>query len=64
MDLRSGQRGYTYLLEILTGLVGSRRRWRTAPWLVLLFYAMFLRAHLCRAARHVRIVIRCAPMHR
>ena len=29
--------GYTYLLEILTGLAGSRQRWRTAPWLVLLF---------------------------
>ncbi len=25
--------GYTYLLEILTGLVGSRQRWRT-PWSV------------------------------
>ena len=32
--------GYTYLLEILTGLVGSRRRWRTTPWLVLLFGLM------------------------
>lgn len=34
--------GYTYLLEILTGLVGSRRRWRTAPWLVLLFGMMIV----------------------
>ncbi len=34
--------GYTYLLEILTGLVGSRRRWRTAPWLVLLFGLMIV----------------------
>ena len=25
--------GYTYLLEILTGIVGSRMRWRTMPWL-------------------------------
>jgi nucleoside-diphosphate-sugar epimerase len=32
--------GYTYLLEILTGLVGSRMRWRTMPWLVLLFGLM------------------------
>ena len=24
--------GYTYALEILTGLVGSRMRWRTMPW--------------------------------
>ncbi len=34
--------GYTYLLEVLTGLVGSRRRWRTAPWLVLLFGLMIV----------------------
>jgi nucleoside-diphosphate-sugar epimerase len=34
--------GYTYLLEILTGMVGSRRRWRTAPWLVLLFGLMIV----------------------
>ncbi|WOH53259.1 NAD-dependent epimerase/dehydratase family protein [Bradyrhizobium sp. sBnM-33] len=32
--------GYTYLLEILTGIVGSRARWRTMPWLVLLFGLM------------------------
>lgn len=24
--------GYTYALEILTGLVGARMRWRTMPW--------------------------------
>ena len=24
--------GYTYALEILTGLVGARIRWRTMPW--------------------------------
>ena len=32
--------GYTYALEILTGLVGSRMRWRTMPWLVVLFGLM------------------------
>jgi nucleoside-diphosphate-sugar epimerase len=32
--------GYTYLLEILTGLLGSRTRWRTMPWLVVLFGLM------------------------
>jgi nucleoside-diphosphate-sugar epimerase len=32
--------GYTYLLEILTGIVGSRMRWRTMPWLVVLFGLM------------------------
>ena len=34
--------GYSYLLEILTGLVGSRQRWRTMPWLVLLFGLMIV----------------------
>ena len=34
--------GYTYLLEILTGIVGSRQRWRTTPWLVLLFGLMIV----------------------
>ncbi len=32
--------GCTYLLEILTGIVGSRMRWRTMPWLVVLFGLM------------------------
>lgn len=32
--------GYTYALEILTGIIGSRARWRTMPWLVLLFGLM------------------------
>ena len=32
--------GYTYVLEILTGVIGSRTRWRTMPWLVLLFGLM------------------------
>jgi hypothetical protein len=31
---------YTYMLEILTGIVGSRCRWRTMPWLVVLFGLM------------------------
>jgi nucleoside-diphosphate-sugar epimerase len=31
---------YTYALEILTGVVGSRARWRTMPWLVVLFGLM------------------------
>jgi nucleoside-diphosphate-sugar epimerase len=31
---------YTYMLEILTGVVGSTRRWRTMPWLVVLFGLM------------------------
>ena len=32
--------GYTYMLEILTGIIGSRMRWRTMPWLVVLFGLM------------------------
>ena len=31
---------YTYMLEALTGIVGSQRRWRTMPWLVVLFGLM------------------------
>jgi nucleoside-diphosphate-sugar epimerase len=31
---------FTYMLEILTGIVGSTRRWRTMPWLVVLFGLM------------------------
>jgi hypothetical protein len=30
----------TYMLEILTGIIGSRRRWWTMPWLVVLFGLM------------------------
>lgn len=33
----AGLGALTYLIEILTGIIGSRRRWRTMPWLVLLF---------------------------
>lgn len=32
--------GYTYALEIVTGIVGSRARWRSMPWLVVLFGLM------------------------
>ena len=32
--------GYTYMLEVLTGVVGSRERWRTMPWLVVAFGMM------------------------
>ncbi|WP_296720622.1 NAD-dependent epimerase/dehydratase family protein [Erythrobacter sp.] len=28
---------FVYMVEILTGIVGSRARWRTMPWLVLAF---------------------------
>jgi nucleoside-diphosphate-sugar epimerase len=29
--------GFVYALEIVTGIIGSRVRWRTMPWLVILF---------------------------
>lgn len=32
-----GLGGITYILEILTGVIGLRARWRTMPWLVILF---------------------------
>ena len=38
----AGLGALTYLLEILTGLAGSARRWRTMPWLVVLFGVMIV----------------------
>ena len=38
----AGLGALTYLLEIITGLIGSRARWRTMPWLVLLFGFMIV----------------------
>jgi nucleoside-diphosphate-sugar epimerase/uncharacterized membrane protein len=38
----AGVGAVTYLLEILTGLIGSARRWRTMPWLVVLFGFMIV----------------------
>lgn len=32
----------TYVLEIITGVIGDKRRWRTLPWLVLLFGIMVI----------------------
>lgn len=32
----------TYILEILTGVIGLRARWRTMPWLVVLFGLMIV----------------------
>jgi nucleoside-diphosphate-sugar epimerase/uncharacterized membrane protein len=36
----AGLGALTYALEILTGVIGTRRRWRTMPWLVMLFGLM------------------------
>ncbi len=38
----AGLGALTYALEILTGLMGSTRRWRTMPWLVMLFGIMIV----------------------
>ncbi len=38
----AGLGAITYALEILTGLIGSARRWRTMPWLVVLFGVMIV----------------------
>ena len=32
----------TYMLEIVTGIMGTTRRWRTMPWLVMLFGIMIV----------------------
>lgn len=31
-----------YVLEIITGIIGDKRRWRTLPWLVLIFGVMIV----------------------
>jgi nucleoside-diphosphate-sugar epimerase/uncharacterized membrane protein len=33
----AGLGAFTYALDILAGAIGDRRRWRTMPWMVLLF---------------------------
>ncbi|MGH2403063.1 MAG: vitamin K epoxide reductase family protein, partial [bacterium] len=33
----AGLGAYTYMIEILSGLMGDARRWRTMPWMVALF---------------------------
>lgn len=38
----AGLGALTYGLEILTGMIGSARRWRTMPWLVVLFGLMIV----------------------
>ncbi|MFP4098412.1 MAG: vitamin K epoxide reductase family protein [Alphaproteobacteria bacterium] len=38
----AGLGALTYALEILTGMIGSTRRWRTMPWLVMLFGFMIV----------------------
>jgi nucleoside-diphosphate-sugar epimerase/uncharacterized membrane protein len=38
----AGLGAVTYLLEILTGIMGGRARWRTMPWLVVLFGVMIV----------------------
>jgi nucleoside-diphosphate-sugar epimerase len=38
----AGLGALTYVLEIVLGLAGGRRRWRTMPWLVLVFGAMIV----------------------
>src|SRR6056297_1316231 len=38
----AGLGALTYLLEILIGFIGSARRWRTMPWLVMVFGIMIV----------------------
>jgi nucleoside-diphosphate-sugar epimerase/uncharacterized membrane protein len=38
----AGLGAITYVLEIVTGVIGDKRRWRTMPWLVLLFGIMIV----------------------
>jgi nucleoside-diphosphate-sugar epimerase/uncharacterized membrane protein len=38
----AGLGALAYMLDILTGIIGDQRRWRTMPWLVLLFGLLIL----------------------
>jgi uncharacterized membrane protein len=38
----AGLGAVTYVLEIVTGIIGGRDRWRTMPWLVILFGLMIV----------------------
>jgi uncharacterized membrane protein len=38
----AGLGALTYIMEILTGIIGGRARWRTMPWLVVLFGVMIV----------------------
>lgn len=38
----AGLGALTYMMEILVGIIGSQRRWRTMPWLVVLFGIMIV----------------------
>jgi nucleoside-diphosphate-sugar epimerase/uncharacterized membrane protein len=38
----AGLGAFAYMLDILTGIIGDQRRWRTMPWLVLLFGLLIL----------------------
>lgn len=38
----AGVGALTYMLEILVGIIGGRARWRTMPWLVILFGIMIV----------------------
>jgi hypothetical protein len=38
----AGLGAVTYMLEIVTGLMGGRNRWRTMPWLVIVFGIMIV----------------------
>lgn len=38
----AGLGALTYMFEILVGMIGSTRRWRTMPWLVVLFGIMIV----------------------
>jgi uncharacterized membrane protein len=40
----AGLGAVTYLLEGLSGLVGDKRRWRTMPWMVFLFFILVVPA--------------------
>lgn len=40
----AGLGAFSYLLDAISGMIGDRRRWRTMPWMVILFGIMIIPA--------------------
>lgn len=38
----AGLGAFSYLLDAISGMIGDRRRWRTMPWMVILFGVMII----------------------
>lgn len=46
----AGLGAFSYMLDAISGIIGDRRRWRTMPWMVILFGVMIIPAGLTSIA--------------